>query len=67
MPPTPGSARGQPPTATILAAFRDQLTEAGFDPATIRDLVLIACEGEIRNDGLAVAATDNTQRPIPGI
>ena len=41
-------------TATALAMFRDELTELGFAADEVRELVLVACEGEIRGDGLNV-------------
>lgn len=54
----PFAARPRPamPTAQALALFRDELTAAGFEHDVIRELLLVACEGEIRNDGLNVAA-----------
>ena len=41
-------------TATALSMFRDELTELGFAAEDVRELVLVACEGEIRGDGLNV-------------
>ncbi|WP_169798425.1 hypothetical protein [Piscicoccus intestinalis] len=41
-------------TATALAMFRDELTALGFAAEDVRELVLVACEGEIRGDGLNV-------------
>ena len=38
-------------TATALAMFRDELTALGFAAEDVRELVLVACEGEIRGDG----------------
>lgn len=60
----PRARRGTPPTARALAAFRDELTAEGFDPDTIRDLILIACEGEIRNDGLSITTPPEQSGPF---
>ena len=48
------AGRGQLSTARGLAMFRDELTELGFAAEDVRELVLVACEGEIRGDGLNV-------------
>ena len=37
-----------------LSMFRNELTELGFAAEDVRELVLVACEGEIRGDGLNV-------------
>ena len=41
-------------TATALAMFRDEVSALGFAAEDVRELVLVACEGEIRGDGLNV-------------
>lgn len=62
---TPGPfgdrSRRAPSTASVLGKFRDELVEEGFEPDDVRDLVMIACEGEIRNDGLSVVAPQQQQ------
>lgn len=50
----PQRGRDRVSTATALAMFRDELTELGFAAEDVRELVLVACEGEIRGDGLNV-------------
>ena len=49
-----GRDRDRVSTASALAMFRDELTELGFAAEDVRELVLVACEGEIRGDGLNV-------------
>ena len=49
------ASRGQLSTARGLAMFRDELTDAGFDPAVVTELVIVACQADINASGLNVA------------
>lgn len=53
--PVTGPARAQLSTAQGLAAFRDELTAAGFPGELISELVLTACQADVSRDGLNVA------------
>ena len=35
--------------------FRDELIDAGFDPAVVTELVIVACQADINASGLNVA------------
>ena len=48
-------AWGRLSTARGLAMFRDELIDAGFDPAVVTELVIVACQADINASGLNVA------------
>lgn len=60
--PGPFAAPEPIPTVQALALFRDELRADGsYTDEQIHELTLVALEGEIRRDGLNVAAPRTTE------